>query len=51
MTLWTKLGARPRGRGALGDVAFYARSVFQVAGWIITAIGAAVLTGLVGRRN
>ena len=38
-------------QGALGDVAFYARSAFQAAGWIITAIGAAVLTGLVGRRD
>jgi hypothetical protein len=39
------------GRGALGEVAFYTRSVFQAACWIITAIGAAVLTGLVGRRD
>jgi len=39
------------GRGWLGDLAFYSRAVFQSAGWIITAMAAAVLTGLVGRRD
>jgi len=38
-------------RGVLGKVAFYSRWFFQGAGWIITALAAAVLTGLVGRRD
>ncbi|MCS6622266.1 hypothetical protein N0B44_05025 [Roseibacterium beibuensis] len=38
-------------RGVLGEVAFYSRWFFQGAGWIITALAAAVLTGLVGRRD
>ncbi|MBC6437074.1 MAG: hypothetical protein GDA52_02790 [Rhodobacteraceae bacterium] len=39
------------GRGCLGNLAFYSRWFFQSAGWIITALAAAVLTGLVGRRD
>ncbi|WP_156945913.1 hypothetical protein [Roseicyclus elongatus] len=38
-------------RGVLGKAAFYSRWFFQGAGWIITALAAAVLTGLVGRRD
>lgn len=38
-------------RGALGQWGFYLRPVIQAAGWIMTALGAAVLTGLVGRRD
>ncbi len=37
--------------GGWGAVLFYARGAFQMAGWIITALAAAVLTGLVGRRD
>ncbi|GAB5449273.1 hypothetical protein [Gymnodinialimonas sp.] len=39
------------GRGALGEVAFYSRWFFQIAGIVIAAMGAAVLTGVVGRRD
>jgi hypothetical protein len=42
---------RPRTGEWLGDLAFYSRTFFQAAGWIITALAAAVLTGLVGRRD
>jgi len=38
-------------RGPLGWAAFYTRWFFQIAGILIAAIGAAVLTGLVGRRD
>jgi len=40
-----------RDRGAWGAWGFYTRWVFQALGWIITALGAATLTGLVGRRD
>lgn len=39
------------GRGGWGDLAFYSRWFFQGMGWIVTALAAAVLTGLVGRRD
>jgi hypothetical protein len=42
---------RPRTGEWLGNLAFYSRTFFQAAGWIITALAAAVLTGLVGRRD
>ena len=38
------------GRGGWCDLAFYSRWFFQWMGWIVTALAAAVLTGLVGRR-
>jgi hypothetical protein len=38
-------------RGALGWWGFYAKPAIQMLGWIITAIGAAAVTGLVGRRD
>ena len=38
-------------RGAWGWWGYYARFVIQMAGWIITAVGAATLTGLIGRRD
>jgi hypothetical protein len=38
-------------RGNWGVFGFYLRPVIQAAGWIMTALGAAVLTGLVGRRD
>jgi hypothetical protein len=42
---------RPRTGEWLGNLAFFSRTFFQAAGWIITALAAAVLTGLVGRRD
>ena len=38
-------------RGPWGFAAFYSRWFFQIAGIVIAAVGAAVLTGLVGRRD
>ena len=38
-------------RGDLGWWAFYLRWVIQSLGWILTAVGAGVLTGLIGRRD
>jgi hypothetical protein len=38
-------------RGNWGVFGFYLRPIIQAAGWIMTALGAAVLTGLVGRRD
>lgn len=40
-----------RDRGVWGFWGFYTRWIFQALGWIITALGAATLTGLVGRRD
>jgi hypothetical protein len=37
--------------GTLGTIAYWARMPIQLAGWIITAVGAAVLTGLIGRKE
>lgn len=37
-------------RGMLGKVGFYLRWLIQFLGWVITAVGAATLTGLVGRK-
>nr|MDA3858177.1 hypothetical protein [Roseovarius sp.] len=38
-------------RGALGALGYWMRMPIQLAGWVITAVGAAVLTGLVGRKE
>jgi hypothetical protein len=38
-------------RGDWGVAGFWLRPFIQAAGWIMTALGAAVLTGLVGRRD
>jgi len=38
-------------RGPWGFADFYSRCVFQIASIVIAAVGAAVLTGLVGRRD
>jgi len=38
-------------RGGWGDWGHRLRWLVQMAGWVITAIGAAVLTGLIGRRD
>ena len=38
-------------RGWWGDWGHQLRWLVQMAGWVITAIGAAVLTGLIGRRD
>ena len=35
----------------VGDVGHRLRWLVQMAGWVITAIGAAVVTGLIGRRD
>ncbi|RVT85847.1 hypothetical protein DXV76_08890 [Rhodobacteraceae bacterium CCMM004] len=43
--------APARDRGAWGWWGFYLRWLVQMMGWIVTAVGAAVLTGLVGRRE
>ena len=40
-----------RDRGWWGTFGYYARMPIQMAGWIITAVGAAVVTGLVGRKD
>ncbi|WP_323769375.1 hypothetical protein [Antarctobacter sp.] len=38
-------------RGGWGTFGFYAKPALQIAGWLITAVGAAALTGLVGRKD
>ena len=38
-------------RGGWGDWGHRLRWLVQMAGWVITAIGAAVVTGLIGRRD
>ena len=38
-------------RGGWGEWGHRLRWLVQMAGWVITAIGAAVLTGLIGRRD
>ncbi|MCY4337125.1 MAG: hypothetical protein OXC60_20955 [Litoreibacter sp.] len=43
--------APSKDRGALGAFAYWMRWPIQMAGWIITAVGAATLTGLVGRKE
>ncbi len=43
--------APSKDRGMWGWLGYYARMPIQLSGWIITAVGAAVLTGLVGRKD
>lgn len=43
--------APSRAYGWLGTIAYWARMPIQLSGWIITAVGAAVLTGLIGRKE
>jgi hypothetical protein len=43
--------APSKDRGGWGRWGFRLRWLFQAAGWVITAMGAAVLTGLVGRKE
>ena len=43
--------APSRDRGWWGWLGYSLRMPIQMAGWLITAVGAAVLTGLVGRRD
>ena len=38
-------------RGPWGVFGFVAKPLLQIAGWLITAVGAAALTGLVGRKD
>ena len=38
-------------RGAWGEWGHRLRWLVQMAGWVITAMGAAVVTGLIGRRD
>ena len=38
-------------RGWWGAVGYYARWAIQVSGWILTAVGAATVTGVIGRRD
>jgi len=38
-------------RGPWGVAGFYLRWVIQFSGWVITAVGAATLTGLIGRKR
>ena len=43
--------APSKDRGWWGFWGYYLRWAFQTMGWVITALGAATLTGLVGRRD
>jgi hypothetical protein len=43
--------APSKDRSALGALGYWMRMPIQLAGWVITAVGAAVLTGLVGRKE
>lgn len=38
-------------RGGWGEVGYWARAPIQVAGWVIAAVGAAVVTGLLGKKD
>jgi hypothetical protein len=38
-------------RGVWGAVGYWARFPIQVAGWVIAAVGAAVVTGLLGKKD
>lgn len=38
-------------RGIWGWIGFYVKSLSQIMGWLITAAGAAAVTGLVGRKD
>ncbi|MFC3169946.1 hypothetical protein [Paracoccus fontiphilus] len=39
------------GRGLFGKIGFYLRWIVQVCGWIVVIVSAAVVTGLIGRRD
>lgn len=43
--------APSKARGVWGWLGFYGRWLIQMAGWVITAMAAAVVTGLIGRRD
>ena len=43
--------APSKDRGALGWWAYYLRWAVQMSGWIITAVAAAALTGVIGRKE
>lgn len=43
--------APSKDRGWWGTIGYYARMPIQMSGWIITAMSAAVVTGLVGRKE
>lgn len=43
--------APSKDRGWWGTIGYYARMPIQMSGWIITAKSAAVVTGLVGRKE
>jgi hypothetical protein len=43
--------APSKDRGMLGWWAYSLRWLIRMAGWIITAVGAAALTGLIGKRD
>ncbi|MDJ0825232.1 MAG: hypothetical protein QNJ16_07000 [Rhodobacter sp.] len=43
--------APSKDRGWLGWLGYWLRAPIQMAGWIITAVAAAVLTGLIGRKD
>ena len=43
--------APSKDRGALGLWGFRLRWVVKALGWILAVVGAAVLTGLVGKRD
>jgi len=46
-----KAWAPSHGRGGWGAVGYWFRWGVQIAGWLITFVSAAVLTGLVGKRD
>lgn len=43
--------APSKDRGALGWWAYYLRWAVQMSGWVITAVAAAALTGVIGRKE
>jgi hypothetical protein len=47
----TEAWAPSKDRGWWGRVGYYARMPIQLSGWLITALVAALLTGLIGRRE
>jgi hypothetical protein len=47
----TEAWAPSKDRGWWGLAAYYARFPIQLLGWVITAMGAAVVTGLIGRKE
>jgi hypothetical protein len=47
----TEAWAPSKDRGWWGWIGYYARMPIQLAGWVITALFAAFLTGLIGKRD